>query len=101
MMHAITIQANAFDNGGGPIALSVEITSSEPEDFVGDGYTEPDYEIISVDNVTGLVELNLRAERAGSGDGRTYTITITATDSVGNQSSAQLEILAPHDRRKN
>jgi len=99
-MHAITIQANAFDNGGGAITLSVEVISSEPEDGIGDGSTEPDSVIVSVDSETGLIELQLRAERAGSGDGRTYTIVITATDESGNQSVAIVEISAPHDRRK-
>jgi hypothetical protein len=99
-MHAITIQANAFDNGGGVISLDVEIVSSELEDGIGDGSTEPDFEIVSVDNETGLIELKLRAERAGKGDGRTYEIVITATDESENQSVAIVEIFAPHDRRK-
>jgi len=99
-MHSVMIQANAFDNGGGAITLSVEVISSEPIDGTADGSTEPDYEIISIDNETGLIELNLRAERAGTGDGRTYTIIVTATDEVGNQSVATIEISAPHDRRK-
>ncbi|MHC4309778.1 MAG: hypothetical protein ACYSSN_07530 [Planctomycetota bacterium] len=34
------------------------------------------------------------------GDGRTYTITITATDVNGSESVSVIEILAPHDRRK-
>jgi uncharacterized delta-60 repeat protein len=96
----VTIQANAFDNGGGQITLTVIVQSSEPEDGIGDGSTEPDSVIVSVDNETGLIELQLRAERAGKGDGRTYTIVITAIDESGNQSVAIVEISAPHDRRK-
>jgi hypothetical protein len=100
LMHTVAIQANACDNSGDVVHLDVEIQSSEPDDGTGDGTTEPDYEIISVDDQTGIIELNLRAERAGKGDGRTYTITITATDVNGNQSVSVIEILAPHDRRK-
>ncbi|MFC1738457.1 hypothetical protein ACFL1G_05330 [Planctomycetota bacterium] len=99
-MHDITIQANAFDNGGGAITLSVEVISSEPEDGIGDGSTEPDFVIVSIDSQTGLIELQLRAERAGKGDGRTYTIIITATDASGNSSTAEVQILAPHDKSK-
>ena len=56
--------------------------------------------IEAIDHATGLVQLQLRSERAGKRDGRTYTITITATDESGNSSTAVLDILAPHDRRK-
>jgi len=99
-LHEVTIWANAFDNGGGAIHLSVEVQSSEPADADGDGSTIPDYYIDSVDDATGVIELRLRAERSGKGEGRIYTIVITATDASDNQSVAQVEITAPHDRRK-
>jgi parallel beta-helix repeat protein len=99
-LRPVTIYANAFDNGGGTIHLDVTVESSEPPDANGDGSTIPDYYIDSVDDETGTIELQLRSERSGNGDGRTYTITITATDESGNQSTAIVEILAPHDRRK-
>jgi hypothetical protein len=96
----VTIQANAFDNGGGSIDLNVTVASSEPADDRGDGNTECDYYIDSVDDQTGVIELRLRAERSGKGDGRTYTVTIIATDESSNQSVAIVEIFAPHDKRK-
>jgi hypothetical protein len=96
----VTIAANAFDNGGGSITLDVTVESSEPPDADGDGNTIPDYYIDSVDNATGIIELRLRSERSGKGDGRVYTITITATDESGNSSTAILEIRVPHDKRK-
>jgi len=96
----VTIQANAFDNGGGAITLDVTIESSEPADGDGDGNTEPDWYVDSVDDETGLIELRLRSERSGKGQGRIYTIIITATDGSGNQSAAEVEIRAPHDKRK-
>ncbi len=96
----VTIVANACDNGGGAISLSVDVRSSDTPDQDGDGNTIPDYEIVSIDHVTGVIELLLRSERSGKGDGRTYTIIIAAVDTSGNESTAMLEILAPHDRGK-
>jgi hypothetical protein len=99
-LQAVTIAANAFDNGGGAITLAVTLESSDPPDTGGDGNTIPDYYIDSIDNGTGIIELRLRSERSGTGDGRTYTITITATDETGNSSEAMVTIRAPHDKRK-
>jgi len=42
--------------------------------------------------------LELRAERAGSGGGRTYTIEITATDASGNQTASTVKVNVPHDQ---
>ncbi len=58
----------------------VSVTSNEPDNGSGDGDTSPDWEIL------GDHGLKLRAERSGNGSGRTYTITLRAEDSVGNQS---------------
>ncbi len=99
-LQPVTIWANAFDNGGGSIHLGVAVLSSEPPDTDGDGNTIPDSEVVSVDDVTGVIELLLRSERSGKGDGRMYTIIIVASDQSSNQSTAIVEILAPHDKRK-
>jgi len=40
----------------------------------------------------------LRAERQGNGNGRIYTTTITCSDSGGNSSNDQVQVLVPHDR---
>ncbi len=99
-LQPVTIAANAFDNGGGVITLGVTVQSSEPADAAGDGSMIPDYYLDSVNDETGIIELRLRSERAGIGDGRVYKISITATDVSGNNSVAIVEIRAPHDRRK-
>ena len=57
-------------------------------------------QINSIDDQTGIIKLRLRSEREGKGDGRIYTIKITATDASGNFSEAIVKISAPHDRRK-
>lgn len=40
----------------------------------------------------------LRAARSGSGSGRIYTITYTATDKAGNQRDATATVTVPHDQ---
>ena len=80
--------------------VDVTVASSELPDFDGDGSTIPDYYIDGVDDSTGIIELQLRSERSGKGEGRTYTVNITASDESGNQSEAHVEIKAPHDKRK-
>ena len=93
----VTIVANAVDNTGDPVVLSATVNSSEPPDASGDGATMPDFTEAVIDQTTGIISLQLRAERAGGGIGRTYTITITATDQSDNFSTANVSILAPHD----
>ena len=74
------------------ITTTLAIVSNEPVNGTGDGDTEPvDFEVI--DNQTVM----LRAERAGNGDGRIYTITITSTDDCGNSSSTQTEVYVSHN----
>ena len=99
-LQPVTIAANAFDNGGGAITLGVTVESSEPADTDGGGNTIPDYYIDSIDSETGMIELRLRSERSGKGDGRTYAITVSGTDESGNSSVAIVTIRAPHDKRK-
>jgi hypothetical protein len=68
--------------------------------MVGDGNTASDWEVVDIDDDSGIITLRLRAESLGSGDGRIYTITITATDEAGNSSTSDVEIIVPHDKRE-
>ena len=95
----VLIMANASDNGG-TVTLAATVESSEPEDIDGDGNTIPDYTMPVIDQITGEITLQLRSERKGQGTGRTYTITVTATDFSENSSVAIVEIVAPHDKGK-
>jgi hypothetical protein len=68
------------------------VTSSEPPNGGGDGNTVADWLI--VDNLS----LHLRAERAGNGSGRVYTIVVRCRDIAGNVSTGSAEVTVPHDR---
>jgi hypothetical protein len=88
-MNEVAVNYTATDNCG-PVTVTLEVSSNEPVNGTGDGNTSPDWEIIN----NNLVKL--RAERSGNGTGRIYTITVTATDAAGNQSSATTEVRVPH-----
>lgn len=96
----IAINANASDNSGRPVALSAAVTSNEAQDGLDDEDVGQDWTQPVIDQATGLINLQLRAERSGSGNGRAYTITLTAADSSNNSSSAKVVVIVPHDKRK-
>jgi hypothetical protein len=68
------------------------VTSSEPANGTGDGNTSSDWEI------TGPLTVDLRAERAGTGSGRIYTITVECRDASGNVSTGTVQVTVPHDQ---
>jgi hypothetical protein len=70
----------------------VSVTSNEPINGLGDGNTEPDYEI------TGNLTLNLRTERSGKGNGRIYTVGVACADASGNSSMSTVAVTVPHDQ---
>jgi hypothetical protein len=75
-----------------PTLTLVSATSNEPDNGKGDGNTINDVEILNDTNFT------LRAERSGKGQGRTYTITYSATDASGNSAEASINITVPHNK---
>lgn len=82
-----------------PTVVLTSVTSDEPDDAIGngDGKTVNDIQEAGID--TEDYEFKLRAERAGEGDGRIYTIVYTATDASGNSASASATVVVPHDKR--
>jgi hypothetical protein len=94
----VVIDTDVTDNSGGPVTLSVDVQSSEPPDALGDASTEPD--IIIGDVGSENTFLQLRSERSGMGDGRIYTVTVTAADESLNVATCKVEIVAPHDKKK-
>jgi sugar lactone lactonase YvrE len=96
----IVIQANAVDNNGLPVALTAAVSSSEPVEGTGAGDTTPDWTDPVINQVTGIITLQLRAERSGRSSGRIYTVLVTATDASGNSNMATVDIKVPHDQKK-
>ena len=96
----VTILVHATDNTHCPVRLEAVVTSNEPQVGLGDGDIGPDWTEPTIDQVKGMIRLQLRSERSGGGKGRIYTITITGTDTSGNKSQAKVEITVPHDKGK-
>jgi uncharacterized repeat protein (TIGR01451 family) len=89
----VTVSYDVTDNCPlPPGSCTLSVTSNEPVDGKGDGHTSPDWIVLDDHHVL------LRAERAGNGHGRIYTITITCVDSGGSSSSESVTVTVPHDR---
>jgi hypothetical protein len=88
----VTVVPTVHDDRDGAVACTIaSVSSSEP---VADDGTSPDW-----DAVTGLTA-RLRAERAGNGNGRIYTLTLVCTDAAGNRASRNVAVTVPHDQRR-
>jgi hypothetical protein len=75
----------------------VETSSQEAGEAYGENvYDENNYEPDV--EITGDLSLNLRAERTGASTGRTYVITVTATDCSGSYDFTA-EVSVPHDKK--
>jgi hypothetical protein len=85
-MVPITLSAVTSDAVGVVSVKIISVTSSEPDNGLGDGDTTGDSEI------TGALTVNLRAERSGSGNGRLYAITVEAKDAAGNATTATVTV---------
>ncbi len=83
----VAVRYSVTDSSGATCALAV--TSNEPDNGLGDGDTRGDWRVVSP------TEVALRAERAGTGQGRVYTLTVTCTDAYGNASTADATVMAP------
>jgi endonuclease G len=89
-MVAVTVTYSATDAGDTAPSCTLKVSSNEPIDGLGDGDTAPDWSIVDAHH------LQLRAERAGNGTGRVYTIGADCTDRFGNLShSATVTVSVP------
>lgn len=68
------------------------VTQDEPVNGLGDGDTSPDAA------VSGN-QILLRAERAGTGNGRVYKVLFTATNTDGAFCSGSVKVSVPHSKK--
>jgi hypothetical protein len=76
-----------------PAIRLVSITSDEPDNGLGDGDQPQDIQGAAFG--TDDRQFLLRNERSGTGRGRTYTITYSATDASGNATLSQATVTVP------
>ena len=88
-MKNVDVDYTSTDNCPGPITCQITVTSDEPENGTGDGDQAPDWDILNDHHI------KLRAERAGNGDGRIYSVKVTCTDAHGNTASGTRIVLVP------
>jgi hypothetical protein len=87
-LFGVSVDYSASDFSGAPVC-SLSVSSNEAVDGLGDGHTTTDWLVIDPHHV------QLRAERAGTGSGRVYTIIATCRDAFGNASSQQTTVSIP------
>jgi hypothetical protein len=89
----VTVNYSATD-ACSDVNCSLSVTSNEPLSDTDGGDAEPEWVIVDAHHVL------LRAERAGSGNGRDYTIRVTCTDSSGNISTEAVDVTVPKSQSK-
>ena len=75
-------------------ALTLAITGIRQDELVGKGNSAPDGKGI------GAATAELRAEKLGSGNGRFYHVSFTASDGHGGACTGVVRVAVPHDQAK-
>ena len=78
-----------------PSVALIGISTFDPG---GSGRRGPDYAGAALGSDDRSIDL--RADRAGIGPGRTYTVTYRAADHAGNPAAASASVAVPHDERR-
>ncbi|HEY7292846.1 MAG TPA: S8 family serine peptidase [Vicinamibacterales bacterium] len=86
----VTLNFSTADNCSSATCV-LAVSSNEAVNGAGDGNTSPDWEVIDAHHV------RLRAERAGGGSGRIYTLTLTCTDAAGNATIRTATVVVSHN----
>jgi hypothetical protein len=92
-MVPVTIQVTAGDNCGAVTSRIVSVTSSDPVSGTGRGDRAPDWQI------TGPLNVNLRAELSDPSRSRTYQIIVETRDTGGNTARRSTIVTVPARRR--
>jgi hypothetical protein len=86
--------AGVTDEDGDPVSIAItSVEQDEPVLGKGSGNTAPDATAV------GEPTVEVRSERAGTGDGRVYHIDFTAQDGRGGECSGEVTVCVPHDMR--
>jgi hypothetical protein len=91
-MQAISIVGVTDPEDDGVQITILDVTQDEPVEGLGDGDTSPDA-VIQGNTVL------IRAERAGDGNGRVYTIQFLADDGVGGVCTGSVKVCVPHSKK--
>ena len=92
-----TVTVDGGVSGSAGAALLAVATSSEPDEGLGDGDAAKD--IQGWELGTADTKGQLRAERSGKGNGRTYTLRYTGADGAGNTATCSVAVTVPHDQK--
>src|SRR5262249_58661336 len=90
----VTVKATDSRSGAGAVTLA-SVTSNEPDDAPGKGDGTTTGDIAGFTLGTADTSGQLRAERADSGHGRTYTLTYSGRDAAGNQRTCTTTVTVP------
>ena len=91
-INAMVVATDTCD--ASPVVRLVSIMSTEADNGLGDGDQPNDIQGASFG--TDDRQFLLRNERSGTGSGRVYTITYSATDASGNTTVRQATVTVPH-----
>ena len=89
-MRPVILTGVTDPDGDATVLTITGVTQDEPLNGLGDGDSSPDAGRTSSSN-----QVLLRAERSGSGDGRVYRISFSATDGNGSSCSGVIKIGVP------
>jgi hypothetical protein len=81
----VTISYTTSTSSGCPVTSVLTVASNETD-------AKPEWIIVDAHH------LQLVAGRDGNGSGRIYTITITATNAIGQVTTSTVEVVVPHDK---
>ncbi|TAK20684.1 MAG: choice-of-anchor C family protein [Chloroflexota bacterium] len=92
-----SVSVSVTDGASGSAGFVLtSVASDEPDNGLGDGDTAGDLQGWSVGSADTAGQV--RAERSGTGDGRTYTLTYAGANQAGLTATCSTSIDVPHDR---
>lgn len=93
----VSVHATVSVEECGPYTVTLDsVTSNEPDNGLGDGDTANDVQGAATG--TEDYDVDLRAERSGTGHGRVYTLTYRVVDAQGLETVASAIVRVPHDQ---